>query len=92
MNFVKLENIKEVRFTCYAKIELSHTVNNKTGNHYFYRSYSIHIEIDKISDYYNDFDLDNVDIKFLKHADFCLCDRSWTEKPFDEFIRDEIFR
>ena len=79
VNFVKLE------------VKLSHTVDNKTGKHYFYRSYSIHIEIDKIGDYYRDFDLDNVDMKFLKHADFCLCDRSWAEEPFDEFIRNEIF-
>lgn len=43
------------------------------------------------SDYYNDFGLDNVDMKFLKHADFCLCDRDGLEKSFDEFIRDEIF-
>lgn len=91
VNFVRLEDIKKTKFICYAKVKLSHTVDNKTGNHYFYRSYSIHIEIDKISDYYSDFDLDSVDMKFLKHADFCLCDRSWTEKPFDEFIRNEIF-
>lgn len=91
VNFVKPEDIKESKFTCYAKIELTHNVK-KTGEHVFYRSYSIHIETDLISSYYNDFDLDNVDMKFLKYADFCLCDRSWTEKPFDEFIRNEIFR
>lgn len=90
VNFVTTEDIKESKFTCYAKIELTHNVR-KTGEHVFYRSYSIHIETDLISDYYNDFDLDNVDMKFLKHADFCLCDRSWTEKPFDEFIRNELF-
>lgn len=90
-NFVKAEDVKKIRFICYTKVKFSHTVSYKTGSHYFYRSYSIHIEIDKISDYYNDFDLDNVDMKFLKHADFCLCDRSWTEKPFDEFIRNELF-
>ena len=90
VNFVKPEDIKKTRFTCYTKVQLSHNVK-KTGEHVFYRSYSIHIEIDKISEYYNDFELDSVDMKFLKHADFCLCDRSWTEKPFDEFIRDEIF-
>lgn len=97
VNFVKPEDIKNVKFTCYAKIVLNHSINfkqkniHKDGYHIFYRSYSIHIEIDKISSYYNDFDLDNVDMKFLKHADFYLCDRSWTEKPFDEFIRKEIF-
>ncbi len=89
-NMIKLEDVKKVKFTCYAKIQLSHNVK-KTGEHVFYRSYSIHIEINKISDYYNDFELDNVDMKFLKHADFCLCDRDGLEKPFDEFIRDEIF-
>lgn len=91
VNFVKPKDIKDVKFTCYAKVELSHSICNN-GNHVFYRSYSIHIEIDKISNYYNDFDLDNVDMKFLKHADFYLCDRPWTEKPFDEFIRNEMFR
>lgn len=63
----------------------------KMAGIFFNRSYSIHIEIDKIGEYYNDFDLDNLDMKFLKHADFCLCDISGTENPFDEFIRDEIF-
>lgn len=91
VNFVKPENIGQTIFTCYANVRLSHSRCNKDGKHYFYKDYSIHIEIDKIGDYYKDFDLDNVDIKFLKHADFCLCDRSWTEKPFDEFIRNEIF-
>lgn len=90
VNFVKPEDVEKVQFTCYAKVKLSHNVK-KTGEHVFYRSYSVHIEIDKTSDYYNDFELDNMDIKFLKHADFCLCDRIGTEKPFDEFIRDEIF-
>lgn len=98
VNFVKPEDIKNIKFTCYAKVVLNHAVNfkqkniYKDGYHIFYRSYSIHIEIDKIGEYYNDFDLDDLDIKFLKHADFYLCDRSWTEKQFDEFIRDEIFR
>lgn len=91
VNFVKPEDIEKAKFTCYTKVKLSHIVK-KTGEHVFYRSYSIHIEIDKISEYYNNFDLDDLDIKFLKHADFYLCDRSWTEKPFDEFIRNEIFR
>ena len=89
-NIIKHEDVKKVKFTCYAKVELYHNMR-KDGRHVFYRSYSIHIEIDKISEYYDDFDLDNLDTKFLKHADFCLCDRSWTEKPFDEFVRDEIF-
>lgn len=40
---------------------------------------------------YNDFNLDNLDMKFLKHADFYLCDIPELEKPFDIFIRDEIF-
>lgn len=91
VNFVKPENIGQTVFTCYANVRLSHSRCNKDGKHYFYRHYSIHIEIDKISDYYNDFELEDIDMKFLKHADFCLCDRSWTEKPFDDFIRDEIF-
>ena len=43
---------------------------------------------DKIGKYYNDFDLD---MEFLKHADFSLCNRAWTEKPFDEFIKNEMF-
>ena len=90
-NFVEPEDIGQVVFTCYANACFNHSRHIKSGNHYFYRSYSIHIEIDKISDYYSDFDLDSVDMKFLKHADFCLCDRSWTEKPFDEFIKNEIF-
>lgn len=90
-NFVEPEDIGQVVFTCYANACFNHSRHIKSGNHYFYRSYSIHIEIDRISEYYNDFDLDSVDMKFLKHADFCLCDRSWTEKPFDEFIRNEIF-
>ena len=55
VNFVKLEDIMKTKFICYAKVKLSHTVDNKTGKHYFYRSYSIHIEIDKIGDYYRDF-------------------------------------
>ena len=88
-NIVNPDDIKKVKFTCYAKVQLRHVYNNKNRNHGFYRSYSIHIEIDKIGEYYND--LDNVDMKFLKHAKFCLCDISGTEKPFDEFIRDEIF-
>ena len=89
-NIIKHEDVKKVKFTCHAKVQLHHSMR-KDGRHIFYRSYSIHIEIDKIGEYYNDLDLDNLDTKFLKHADFCLCDRSWTEKPFDEFIRDEIF-
>lgn len=91
VNFVRPEDIKNVKFTCYAKVELNHTVK-KIGEHIFYRKYSIHIETDTISDYYNDFDLDDMDMKFLKHAVFYLCDRPWTEKPFDEFIRNEMFR
>lgn len=91
VNLVRPENIKKMGFTCYTKVQLSHNVDNKTGEHIFYRSYSIHIEIDKIGDYYKDFELDDMDMKFLKHADFYLCDRAWAEKPFDEFIRDEIF-
>lgn len=91
VNFVRPEDIKNVNFTCYAKVKLDHSICNN-GNHAFYRSYSIHIEIDKIGEYYNDFDLDDMDMKFLKHVDFYLCDRSWTEKPFDEFIRNEMFR
>ncbi len=100
-NIINHEDIKKVKFTCYAKVQLHHNYhydgtikNGKPQNnnyHVFYRSYSIHIEIDKIGDYYKDFDLDNLDMKFLKHADFCLCDRSWTEKPFDEFIKNEMF-
>ncbi len=89
-NFLKPEDVKKRRFTCYTKVQLSHTIR-RDGKHTFYRSYSIHIEIDKINDYYNNFDLDDMDIKFLKHADFYLCDRSWTKKPFDEFIKNEIF-
>lgn len=87
-NIVNPNDVKKVKFTCYAKVQLYHSMR-KDGRHIFYRSYSIHIEIDKIGEYYND--LDNVDMKFLKHAKFCLCDISGTEKPFDEFIRDEIF-
>lgn len=100
-NMIAPEDIKKVRFTCYTKVELCHnyhydgTIKNgkpqNNNHHVFYRSYSIHIEIDKIGEYYNDFDLDNVDMKFLKHADFCLCDIDGLEKPFDKFIRDEIF-
>lgn len=90
-NIIKQEDIKKVKFTCYAKVQLHHAYNYKNRKHGFYRSYSIHIEIDKISNYYNDFDLDKLDMEFLKHADFCLCDLSGTEKPFDEFIRNEIF-
>lgn len=90
-NLVKSENIGQAVFACYANARFNHCRCAKNRNHYFYRSYSIHIEINKISDYYNDFDLDSMDMKFLKHADFCLCDRSWTEKPFDEFIKNEIF-
>ena len=89
-NIIEHEYVKKIKFTCYAKVQLHHNMR-KDGKHVFYRSYSIHIEIDKIGEYYNDFDLDNLDMKFLKHADFCLCDRSWTEKPFDEFIRNEMF-
>lgn len=98
VNFVKPEDIKKARFTCYTKVQLHHYIDyrqkniHKDGYHIFDRSYSIHIEIDKISDYYNDFDLDNVDMKFQKYADFYLCDRPATEKSFDEFIRNEIFR
>lgn len=91
VNFINQEDIGQVIFTCYANACFGHSRTIKNGKHYFYRSYSIHIEIDKISEYYNNFDLDNIDMKFLKHADFCLCDRSWTEKPFDEFIKNEIF-
>lgn len=101
-NLINAEDIKKVKFTCYAKVQLSHYYHydktikggkpQKNNHHVFYRSYSIHIEIDKIGDYYNDFDLDDIDIKFLKHADIYLCDRPGTWKPFDEFIRDEIFR
>lgn len=90
VNFVKAEDVGKINFTCYTKVKLSHCIH-KDGNHVFYRIYSIHIEIDKISNYYKDFDLDNVDVKFLKHADFCLCDRVGTEKAFDEFIKHEIF-
>jgi len=80
VNFVKPEDLKEIKFTCYAKVKMSHYIGykqkkiHKDGYHVFYRSYSIHIEIDKISDYYNGFDFDNVDMKFLKHADFHLHD------------------
>lgn len=91
VNFINQEDIGQVIFTCYASACFGHSRTIKNGKHYFYRSYSIHIEIDRISEYYNNFDLDNMDMKFLKHADFCLCDRSWTEKPFDEFIKNEIF-
>lgn len=100
-NLINEEDIKKIKFTCYAKIRLNHYFHQdntikcgklqENNHHVFYRDYSIHIEIDKIGEYYNDFDLDNLDMKFLKHADFCLCDRPWTKKPFDEFIRDEIF-
>ena len=96
-NIVNPEDVKKVKFTCYAKVQLHHNYHHdgtlqRKNHHIFYRSYSIHIEIDKIGDYYKDFDLDNIDMKFLKHADFCLCDIDGLEKPFDEFIRDEIFR
>lgn len=91
VNFVKQEDIGQAIFTCYANACFSHSRHIEGGEHRFYRSYSIHIEIDRISEYYNDFDLDNVDMKFLKHVDFCLCDISGMEKPFDEFIRNEIF-
>lgn len=90
VNFVKPEDVKKVKFTCYAKVQLSHNVK-KTGEHDFYRSYSIHIGIDSISDYYNDFDLDDLDMKFLKHADFYMCESPEEHKKFNEFIRNEIF-
>ena len=100
-NIINHEDIKKAKFTCYAKVQLDHNYhfdktikNGKPQNnnyHVFYRRYSIHIEIDKIGNYYDDFDLDDLDMKFLKHADFYLCDRSCTEKPFDEFIKNEIF-
>lgn len=95
-NIVNPKDIKKVKFTCYAKVQLCHYIDykqkniHKDGYHVFHRSYSIHIEIDKINDYYNDFELDNVDMKFLTHADFCCHERT-VEKPFDDFIRDEIF-
>lgn len=101
VNFVKPEDIKKVKFTCYAKVQLSHyyhydkTINcgklQGNNHHVFYRHYSIHIEIDGISEYYNDFDLNDKDMEKIKYSHFCLCDISGTEKPFDEFIRDEIF-
>lgn len=92
VNFVKPEEIKKVNFTCYTKVQLNHYINRKDGKHIFYRNYSIHIEINRISNYYDDFSLDNVDNKFLKHADFYLCDKtSEMEKAFDKFIRNEIF-
>lgn len=101
VNFIKEEDIKKIKFTCYAKIQLSHYFHHDNtikcgklqGNnhHVFYRHYSIHIEIEEISDYYNEFDLDDKDIEKIKYSHFCLCDIEGLEKPFDEFIRDEIF-
>ncbi len=90
VNFVKPEDAKKVKFTCYAKVHLSHNVK-KTGEHVFYRSYSIHIGIDKTSDYYNAFDLDDMDIKFLKYADLYLYEIPEEHKKFDEFIKNEMF-
>lgn len=89
-NFVKSENIGQTIFTCHANACFSHSRHKRVGNIIFYRSYSIHIEMNKISEYYNDFDLD---MKFLKYADFCVCDRSWTEKPFDDiYCNRRIYR
>lgn len=90
-NNIKLEDVKKVKFTCYTKVQMVHTYNSKYRTHTFHRSYSIHIEIDKIGDYYNNFYLDDLDMKFLKHSVFYLSDRPETWKSFDEFIRDEIF-
>lgn len=90
-NIVKHEDVKAVKFTCYAKVKLYHNMR-KDGRHVFSRSYSLHIEIDKISNYYSELDLSDLDMKFLKHADFHLCDRSWIQKPFDDFIKNELFR
>ena len=101
VNFIKEENIKEVKFTCYANVRLSHyyhydnTIKNGklqgNNHHVFYRNYSIYIEIDRIDDYYSNFDLNDKDMEKLKCSHFCLCDISGAEKPFDEFIRNEIF-
>lgn len=103
VNFVKPEDIKKVKFTCYTKVNLSHyyhygnvaikcgKLQNDNSHHVFHRNYSIHIGIDKNSDYYNGFELDDVDAKFLKHQDIYLYEMG-LEDPFDEFIKDEMFR